>query len=182
MLRIEENPVIAAVRSNTEFFEALKSGVNVIFLLSANIFELNEQIKAAHEKKKYIFVHVDMMDGIGKDRTGIEYLSKCGIDGVISTRISVIKAAAGLGLRTIQRFFIVDSQSVETAKAALSQFKPDMVEIMPFQCASYLSGFCKRENIRIIAGGLVQTKRDIFAALENGVEAVSTGKGELWDE
>ena len=36
------------------------------------------------------------------------------------------------------------------------------------------------EALPVIAGGLIETKDEIFAALSAGASAISTGKKELW--
>ena len=39
-----------------------------------------------------------------------------------------------------------------------------------------------RQEIPVIAGGLIETKQEVTAALFAGAIAVSTGKKELWNE
>jgi glycerol uptake operon antiterminator len=38
-----------------------------------------------------------------------------------------------------------------------------------------------KENIPVIAGGLIETKGEITAALGSGATAISTGRPELWE-
>ena len=106
--------VIAAVRSEEELSYALCSGVETVFLLGTNIEELKGQTERTHEAGKKLFLHLDLAEGIGKDEYGIRYARSLGIDGIISTRSNIIKLAKKYGLLTVQRFFIVDSHSVET--------------------------------------------------------------------
>ena len=67
-----------------------------------------------HLNNKIIFIHIDLSEGIGKDRSGIEYLSRSGADGIISTRANLIRIAKEFGLLTVQRFFAYDSQGVKS--------------------------------------------------------------------
>ena len=90
--RLEDAPVIAAVRDRL-FDKALASPVEVIFLLGGDIATIAERIKAAKTAGKYIFIHIDLCDGIGKDRSGVRFLASCGADGIISTKSSIIKFA-----------------------------------------------------------------------------------------
>ena len=82
---LERCPVIAAV-NDRRFQEALTSPAEVIFLLGGSLITVGQRINAAHEAGKYIFIHIDLAEGIGKDRAGIQYLSQAGADGILSTR------------------------------------------------------------------------------------------------
>ena len=70
---LEDNPVIAAVR-DSRFEEALESPSSVIFLLGGNLLNVAERIVSAKKAGKKIFVHIDLSEGIGRDRSGLEYL------------------------------------------------------------------------------------------------------------
>ena len=109
---LEVSPVIAAVRDNN-FVDALNSPVEVIFFLGANLLTIKDRIQAAHEARKMILVHIDLAEGIGRDKAGIAFLAQCGADGVISTKAGIIKCAKEHGLVTVQRFFAYDSQGVD---------------------------------------------------------------------
>ena len=123
--------VIAAVRTAEEFEKSLNSRVKIIFHLTPNIITVAEQVKKAHAAGKKIFIHIDLAEGIAKDKYGILFVKYVGVDGIISTRTSVIKTAKEEGLYTVQRFFILDSQSFGTTLESLKVSKTDMAEIMP---------------------------------------------------
>ncbi len=175
---LEASPIIAAVRDR-RFESALKSDVDIIFLFGGAILSVKDRIKAAHEKGKYIFVHIDLTEGISRDRHGIEYLAHCGVDGIISTKAALIRAAKDFGLVTIQRFFVYDSQGVESIDDMLETSSPDIIEIMPGVIGKIIKRFSKGST-PLIAGGLVETKGEVQTALGFGAFAVSTGKEELW--
>lgn len=172
--------VIAAVRNCAVLTGAELDGVDTIFLLSTNIIELAQRVCEIHRSGKELFVHADFAEGIGKDRYGMEFIKNAGADGVISTRASVIKAARETGLKTVQRIFIVDSQSIETAIDSTRSSKPDMIEIMPGVVPKVISELKARTDIPIIAGGLVSTADEVKAATNAGAVAVSTSNTELW--
>lgn len=172
------SPVIAAVRENN-FEAALTSPAEVLFCLESHLMTIKARIAQAHEAKKVIFVHIDLAEGIGKDKEGVQYLASCGVDGILSTRGQLIKIAKELGLLAIQRFFALDSQGLGSAQEMLKNTNPHMMEILPGVIpkviASYAAG-----SIPVIASGLIETKQEITAALSKGAVAVSTGKKELW--
>lgn len=174
----ERSPVIAAVQNN-QLQKALESPVEIIFGLKISILDIEETIKKVHSVGKKIFVHIDLADGIGKDKIGVEYLAKLGVDGIISTRAQLIRYANEVGLVTVQRFFALDSKGVESINDMLETAKPDLIEIMPGIASKIINKFVSN-GIPIIAGGLIQTKQEVTEALKNGAEAISTGKKELW--
>ena len=89
---LEQNPVIAAIRDDG-WEAALASPAQVLFYLSADLLTVQQRITQAHTAQKYILVHMDLAEGIGKDRTGVRFLAQCGVDGIISTRAQVIRFA-----------------------------------------------------------------------------------------
>ncbi len=181
MINFEDNPIIAAARTHDDFMAAMKSDVETVFLLSSNIMDIHEYVDKAHKNNKKLFVHIDFTDGLSKDAAGLSYIATKGIDGIISTRSSVIKCAAENGIPCIQRFFMIDSRSVDTALEAMRISKPTMIEIMPALAYKTITKIKNNTKIPIIAGGLVERKEEIFAAINAGASAVSTGANELWD-
>lgn len=176
--RFELCPIVAAVRGEL-FEEALNSPAEIIFLLEGSVITVGERIKQAHSENKAIFIHIDLIKGIGKDKCGVEFLAALGADGIISTRASLIKNAKEIGLMAVQRYFAVDSQGLETIRDMIAVAKPDFIEIMPGVIEKVISKFVSF-NIPVIAGGLIETKGEVTAALGHGANAVSTGKKELW--
>ena len=80
---------------------------------------------------------------------------------------------------TVQRFFTLDTQGLESISELLSSSTPSMIEIMPGVITKTISRFAQGTT-PVIAGGLIETKEEITAALRNGAVAVSTGKESLW--
>ncbi len=172
--------VIAAVKSREELEEALSRDIEIIFDLCSSILTLGEVCKMVHSCGKMLFVHLDLAEGIGRDKSGIEFAKQLGVDGIISTRASIIKMAKEAGLYTVQRLFILDSKSVDTAIESLRQSKTDMVEVMPGVVSKVISRLVSYTDIPIIAGGLIDAEEEVRQALNSGAAAISTGKKELW--
>lgn len=181
MLDIENNPIIAAVHSMEDFEIALESPVQIIFVLNSNIFSVSEFVKRGHEKGKHVFFHADMTEGIAKDSCGVEFLAKSGVDGIISTRANMLRYAKEQGLTTVQRFFIIDAQSVKTSIDSAKLVSPDFIEIMPGILPKVIHHMKNSVTSPIITGGLIETKHEIVEALLAGASAVSTSKTALWE-
>ena len=176
--RLENSPVISAVREDG-FEAALEAPTEVVFLLGCSVLTVAKLIERAHQKNKLVLVHIDLADGIGKDKAGVQYLTKCGVDGIISTRSHLIRAAKDCGLITVQRFFALDSQGVDSIDEVLNSSAPALVEIMPGTVSKVIKRFSNGKT-PIIAGGLIETKQEVMDALSSGALAVSTGKKDLW--
>lgn len=177
---LERTPVIAAT-DRAGWQNAVLSDTEVLFHLGADIITVGDDIKAAKQNGKFVFIHIDLADGIGKDKAGIHWLKTLGADGIISTRTQLIRAAHDSGLLAVQRFFMLDSKGTHSVAETIENTRPDLIEIMPGVIPKALRLFSHRE-IPVIAGGLIETKQEVTAALSSGAIAVSTGKKELWNE
>lgn len=175
---LERTPVIAATDSR-HWQTALSAEPEVLFHLNVNLLTAKAELAAAKEQGKIILVHIDLADGIGKDKTGIQWLAKIGADGIISTRSHLIKAAKDLGLCTVQRFFALDSKGMDSIRDTAENTASDLIEIMPGVIPKAIARFADT-GIPVIAGGLIETKAEVTAALGNGALAVSTGQRSLW--
>ena len=180
MSELFEHPVIPAARSDADFPKTLKAPGNLVFHLGANIVTVGDRVKEAHAAGKKIFVHLDMATGLGKDRTALEFLKNLGVDGVITTKNSTVRDANELGLVSVQRFFMIDSQSLTSALDNVRSAKPCMVELLPGVIPSVVARFAKEIKQPVIAGGLIRTKEDIMSVLSSGATAVSTATEALW--
>ena len=178
--RLEHFPIIAAVQEN-KFQAALEAPVDIIFCLEPHLLTIRERTTQAHAAGKLIFVHLAMAAGIGQDKEGMKYLATYGVDGIISTKGHVIRTAKELGFLTVQRFFALDSQGMSVIQDTLKNNPPHLMEIMPGVIPKAVKRF-SAGPIPVIAGGLIETRQEVTAALSAGALAVSTGCKELWYE
>ena len=177
---LERAPIIAAT-DRAGWQNAVLSDAEVLFHLGADIITVSDDIKAAKRNDKFVFIHIDLADGIGKDKAGIHWLKTLGADGIISTRTQLIRAAHDSGLLAVQRFFILDSKGMHSISETIENTRPDLIEIMPGVIPKALKAVAAHK-IPVIAGGLIETKQEVTAALSADAIAVSTGKKELWNE
>ena len=177
---INDKTVIAAIKEQSVFEQACISAVGAVFDLAPSISTVKSRVDLCKKSNKPFFVHMDLIEGVGKDKAGLEYLKTCGVDGIISTRSIIIKQAKDIGLKTVQRIFIIDSQAIKSATAIL-KINPDMLEIMPGVVPRAIKEFKNVLPVPIIAGGLIETKEDIETAFTAGASAVSTSKEILWN-
>ena len=177
---LEKCPVVAAVKDDN-LSAAISSDCGIVFLLNANILTVGDAVSSAHKQGKMIYVHIDLAEGVGKDHAGIKFLKNCGVDGIISTKSSMIRSAKEEGLATVLRVFTLDSKGMASAAETIKNARPDFVEVLPgiaYKAIKNLS--CVQ--IPVIADGLISEKSEVFSALDSGAVAVSTGKTDLWYE
>lgn len=180
-LNFDESPIIAAVKTAEELKTALDSGVETVFLLHATLSTLHRRMESARQAGKKLFIHMDLVEGLSKDAAGVEFLASMKSDGIITTRSGCIHAAREVGITCIQRFFMVDSRSVATALESIRQTRPDMIEILPGIAYKAITRMASETAIPVIAGGLIETKEEIYKALSAGAAGISTGARELWE-
>ncbi len=173
---LEENPIIAAVKNESELDIVLDSDVQVIFVLFGDILNIKEISEKINSKNKIGIVHIDLVDGITNREVGIKYLKKeTQFKGVISTKPQVIKYAKAYDLLAIQRVFIFDTLSLNNAIKHLGE-ACDAIEILP----GVIEKLAEKSNKPIVAGGLIESKEEIITALKSGATCVSTTKEEIW--
>lgn len=179
---LSNNPIIAAIRNASDLDRVLEYNIKIVFILFGNLIDLREVCKRLHGENKIIFVHVDMIEGLKSDSRGFEYLKReFNPFGIITAKPSNIKPSMEQGFYTIQRIFILDSQSVHTGISNIHAKKPDAVEVMPGIAYKIIETIKKEVNLPIIAGGLINYKEDVTRAISAGAIAISTSNQGLWD-
>jgi len=179
---IRQKPVIAALRGVQLLEAALASCVSTVFYLQTDISEIGYLTGRAREYGKNVFFHLEFIDGLGRDSAAVRYIARIAKpDGIITTRANSVKDAKDAGLFAVQRFFMVDRLSYDTAVKNIEISGPDMVELMPGIIPQIIRRLAADTQIPVIAGGLITTKEEAYDALQAGAAAVSTGSQALWN-
>ena len=179
---LEVNPIIGAIKSDECIERVINSDCDIVFLLNGDIMTLRDKIDLLHKNNKKVFVHIDMISGISSNPIIIDYLKKeSNLDGIITTKTNIVKRAVELNIDVVQRFFFIDSMSLDNAIESLKKVKPQAIEIMPGIIPKVIKMINKEfSNIPIICGGLIDEKEEIIKVLSSGAMAVSTSKYEIW--
>ena len=129
---LRRRPIIAAVRDEAALAVALASPSAVVFLLSGNLLNVEQMVQRVLREERAAFVHLDLVEGLTKDQHGLRWLAqRARPTGIISTRGFVLSAASSMGLATVQRLFLLDSQSVRTGLDMANNVRPDVIEVLP---------------------------------------------------
>ena len=155
----ETSPIIAAVKDDMGVDHAVETESPVVFVLYGTICTIADIVQRLKDHGKIAIVQAD---------------------GIISTKASLVKRAIELGMIAGQRTFLIDSMALETTKKQLAVMRPDFMEIMPGVMPGILKIVRTYTDIPLVAGGLISDKKDIIAAFDAGVDAVSTTREELW--
>ncbi|MEG9434299.1 glycerol-3-phosphate responsive antiterminator [Terriglobus sp. ADX1] len=175
-------PIIAAVNTMDMFEAALNAPPKSLYLLTGNPLTLPKIVKRARDAGKGCLVNVDFLNGLNRDREAIEYLAAHNVEGIVSTRLDVLKAAQTLGLFTVQRTFAIDSAAVIASVKLLTQFVPDAIEVLPAVVAPKVAKriHVAQPRMKIIGGGLIETVREIEQLLDAGINSVTVSNEKLW--
>ncbi|MEG0146591.1 MAG: glycerol-3-phosphate responsive antiterminator [Clostridia bacterium] len=181
LLSLSDCPVIASARDLAQVERAGASGVSAIFLLGGSILTLGAMADCARASGKRVFVHLDLLAGLGRDAAAVEWCAgQIHPDGVISTRAPLLKRAGELGLITIQRLFVMDSASLTSGVKFLKNNAPDMLEVLPGLVPKAITHLSRALKMPIIAGGMITEPGEVAQALRAGAVGVSTSTQALW--
>ena len=179
--RLEARPVIAAVRDPKDLETAVRSRAAAVFLLGGSLMTLPGNVERAKASGKYVFVHLDLCDGLGKDAAAVDWIALAvRPDGLISTRQQLLRRAREHGLMTIQRLFLMDSESLRSGVKLISSAPPDLVEVLPGLVPKAIVRLKEELRLPVIAGGMITERREVEEAIRAGALAVSTSAPELW--
>ncbi|MEK3721121.1 glycerol-3-phosphate responsive antiterminator [Paenibacillus sp. FSL H8-0034] len=176
-----EHQTIAAVQKEEDMERALSGEVNIVFLLTGSIFNIKELVDRIKAAGKHVFIHMEFIEGIAADRSGVTYMAKhVQPTGIISTKSNLIRIAKEHQLMAIQRIFLIDRSAVARGMRAVEQSMPDAIEVMPGVMPRVIREITNMTPLPIIAGGLVVHQEEIDDALRAGALAVSAGTSSLW--
>ncbi len=183
--KIEENPVIAAVKDDKGLEAALRTDVGIVFILYGDICSISQIVQKIKDAGRMAMVHVDLVNGLNNSKdVALDYIkSNTKADGIITTKANLIQHARDLGLYTVLRYFVIDSMALVNIEkqSARGMCQPDVIEILPGVVVSKIikrvNGICR---VPIIAGGLISDREDVMNALSSGALAVSTTNQDVW--
>lgn len=178
---IAERSILPAVNRVKDFEKLIHSTAQTIIVLDSHISQISSLIQMGKRKKKHIFLHADLIQGLKSDASGAEFICQnIRPAGIISTRSSVLEIAKKRGYVTVLRIFLLDSRSVETGYHLMEQINPDMVEVLPGLVPGMIRAIREKFGKPVIAGGLIRTHEEVEQAFHSGASAISTSNQSLW--
>ena len=124
---------------------------------------------------------MDLLGGIGSKEIAVDFMKEqTRADGIISTRLTLLKRAKELGMFTVFRVFILDSMALKNISKQAEQAKPDIMEILPGIMPKITQQIVQKISVPIICGGLISDKEDIIGAISAGAAAISSTNPNVW--
>ncbi len=172
---MKKREIIAAVWADSELSD-IPDECETIFLLGTTVSNVEERVRIF--KSKEVWVDIDFVDGLEKNKAGVRYLKDIGVDGIITTKLSLLKECEKIGVPVTLRFFALDSHAVKGGLHHLRHV--ERIEVLPASVLPKLVDTFKsvNPNIFIIAAGLISSSDEVKKLFQSGVDAVSIG-GEI---
>ncbi|MCX7827845.1 MAG: glycerol-3-phosphate responsive antiterminator [Thermanaerothrix sp.] len=181
--RLAVRPIICAVRSMDVVKDVLAfEEPRCVFLLGFSLQDVVKSVSSLLSRGHMPFVHMDLVEGLKSDQSGIRYL----VDnarpwGIISTHKGVVEIAKGMGLVTVLRVFLLDSDAIRKGKSLVGAVRPDFVEVLPGVAVVGMEKTPLSDlGCHIIAGGLVDSPDQVRTILSRGVIGVSSSEKSIW--
>ncbi len=172
-------PVIPALRGVADWRAASARPAAAVLVFKGTVFEVREVVAASGSRP--VLVHVDLLEGVGKDEAGLRLLHEMGVCGIASTRAHLIRHARRRGLVALQRLFALDSDALSTGIASARDSRPHAVEVLPGPVVPSLMPRLSGElDLPIIGAGLISSARQVRCVLAAGAMGVSTSAQHLW--
>lgn len=178
---ISLNPIIASVNNLDNLEYALNSPCENIFLLTGNIFNLKDISQRVLDKGKGLYIYVDAIDGFSKDTWGLEYIVKnIALHGIITRKSNLVKLSKDMGVFTIERLLIHDSNTLMQGLDSVNTIRPHAIEILPGIIPKIIEKINTETKLPIIASGLILNKEDIALSLGAGAIGITSTNKETW--
>ncbi|KAF0225081.1 MAG: glycerol uptake operon antiterminator [Erysipelotrichaceae bacterium] len=170
-------PVITSMKGLEAF---LRTSLKVFILQDVHINHLKDMIKMAHEAKKEVIVHIELIQGLANDEFGAQFLiQQLHVDGLISSKPKIIEMTQKNRCLGILRVFIMDSKSIKRSLQLIEAIKPDVVEFLPALIYEVFPTFINDIKAEVWAGGLVQTPYQIQSIFASGIKRITLSNLEL---
>jgi glycerol uptake operon antiterminator len=178
---MKDYPLIASLTKEEQIPAVLNSQLHRVNLMTGHIGNLGSIMKQLHNAEKQVYIHLEMVAGLGKDKHAISYLAETfQIEGIITTKSNAVAAAKQVGIKSIQRIFAIDTAALQTAVRMINSMNPDEVELMPGLMPRIIKELKETIEQPLIVGGLIRYEQEIVEALENGADYVSCGDPNFW--
>lgn len=173
--------ILPAIRSMKDFEKMLTMKYEYGVFLDLNIGMVKSVLDLARQHDKKMFVHLDLISGLASDEHGVEFINRYAKPyGIISTKGSALVKAKQKGLVATQRAFILDSNALNRSVKLAQKADPDFIEVLPGVAPKIIELIRRETGKPVFAGGLIDAKEEVEAALKAGASAVTTSNVELW--
>lgn len=173
--------ILPAIRSMKDLEKFVTTQYSTCVILDVHIGHVSHYIQFLNQHQKSAFIHIDLIKGMSTDEYAAEYIiQKYKVEGIVSTKPKIIKRANQLGVKTILRTFIIDSNALKKSYELIHSADSDYVEVLPGLLYKAIENIHNVTDKKIIAGGLIEHPVEVEEALSAGATYVTTSNKELW--
>ena len=179
---LNASSVIMAIKDDNGLKKCAEKEGSIVFILYGDICNIAKKVEEVKAAGKRAFVHIDLVAGLESNKDiSVDFIREyTGADGIITTKVPLIKRAKDLGMNTVLRFFALDSMANENIRKQTKAAEPDVIEVLPALLPRALHEIVIHSPVPVITGGLVSDARDVEKLLRAGATCVSTTKSSLW--
>lgn len=178
---IGDFPIIAAIKDDSGLEQCLNSDCQIVFVLYGSINSIAGIVHQLKDGGKTVFVHSDLIEGLSAQEAAVDYLiAHTSLDGIISTKMPLLRFAKAKGLTTILRFFVIDSLALQNISKVKNERSVDFIEILPGLMPKVTASIVQATGKDVITGGLITEKGDVMTSLDAGACGVSTTNQKVW--
>jgi len=179
---LEQSRIIPSIRVAENLPAACASPAKIVFLMFGTPLTIADLVARLKDAGKLPIVNMDLLSGLARDAAAIEFLSKTGALGIISTHQDTLRAARSHGMLAVQRTFAIDSVAVANSFRTLDHFLPDVIELLPAIAAPLIIPMLRpiRPGLPVIGCGLIRSLMQVDELVRQGVAAVSVSNPSLW--
>ncbi len=140
-----------------------------------------QNCRLIHQYGRKAVVHQDSIKGLARDRTSIDFLSKLGVDAVITMKPQCVRWIKEEEMLSILGLFLIDTNAMATGVQSINESRPDAGLVMPMTIpGSIYDAILRQIRVPLLAGGLGMEEELVTAALDNGALAAAVTKPALW--
>lgn len=179
---LEQSRIIPSLRTADNLSAACSSPSRIVFLLFGTPLIVGDLVAELRHAGKLPIANMDLLAGFARDAAAIEFLSKAGIAGIISTHQDTLRTARSHGLLAFQRTFALDSVAISNSVRTLEHFLPDVIELLPAIAAPLIVPMLRavRPKLPIIGCGLIRSLSQIDELVRQGITSISVSEPSLW--
>lgn len=180
---LRDYPIIPSLQCKEDLPTLLASRARVVLISSGSIFNIEAHAQELKKNNKIVLVHIDLINGLGRDTSAVRYLKeKASADGIVTPNRHLITAARKERLITVHRLFAHDTPSIETGIKVLQMSNPDFIEVLPGMIVLKVFPILhKHFKQPVIGAGLIKTPEEVEMILEAGAVGVNTSAKNLWN-
>ena len=108
-----------------------KTSLPCVMLKLGDVNTLPKIVRLIHQYGRKAVVHQDSIKGLARDRTSIDFLSKLGVDAVITMKPQCVRWIKEEEMLSILGLFLIDTNAMATGVQSINESRPDAGLVMP---------------------------------------------------